>query len=193
MTVASTIVPLRFPPATTLAPLPTASAISSSIRSAAPMLTSEPRHDMAARIAARQRGGALGQLVDERVRDLRVDDEPLGRHADLALVGERAEHRGVDRRVDIGVVEHDQRRLAAELEQDRLQVLRRQLGDHLADLGRAGEVDPLDRGMGDQRRHDLRRVVGRVGDHVDDALGKAGVVHGLADQAMGRAGRLPTT
>ena len=128
---------------------------------------------MAARIAARQRRGALGELVDERVGDLGVDDEPLGRHADLPGVGEGAEHRGVDRRVDIGVVEHDQRRLAAELEQDGLQVLGRQLGDDPADLGRAGEVHPLDRRMGDQRRHDLRRVVGRVGDDVDDALGKA--------------------
>ena len=69
MTVASTIAPLRFPPATTLAPLATASAISSSIRSAAARLTSEPEHDMAARIAGRQRRGALGELVDESVGD----------------------------------------------------------------------------------------------------------------------------
>ena len=61
-----------------------------------------------------------------------------------------------------------------------------ELGDHLADPGRAGEVHPLDRRMGDQRRHDLRRVVGRVGDHIDDALGKAGLVHDLADQTVGR-------
>ena len=173
MMVASTIAPLRFPPATTLAPLPTASAISSSIRSAAPILTSEPKHDMTARIAARQRRGALGELVDESVGDLGVDDDPLGRHADLPGVGEGAEHRGVDRRVEIGVVEHDQRRLAAQLEQHRLQMLGRQLRDHLADPGGAGEVHALDGRMGDQRRHDLRRVIRRVGDHIDDALGKA--------------------
>ena len=92
------------------------------MRSAAARLTSEPSTTWPARIAGGQRGGALGELLDEGVGDRRVDDEPLGRHADLALVGERAEHRRIDRRVEIGVVEHDQRRLAAELEQHGLEM-----------------------------------------------------------------------
>jgi hypothetical protein len=41
---------------------------------------------------------------------------------------EGAEHRRVDRAVDVGVVEHHQRRLAAELEQDGLEIFRRHLG-----------------------------------------------------------------
>ena len=100
-------------------------------------------HDMAARIAGGQRRGALGELGDEGVGDRLVDDQPLGRHADLALVGEGAEHRRVDRGVEVGVGEHEQRRLAAEFEQHRLQVLGAELGDLLADPRRAGEVDPL--------------------------------------------------
>ena len=48
---------------------------------------------------------------------------PLGRHADLALVGEGAEGGGVDRGIEVGVVEHHQRRLAAEFEQHRLEML----------------------------------------------------------------------
>ena len=157
-TVASMIVPLRFPPATTLAPLATASAISSSMRSAAPRLTTEPSTTWP-RGSPPAAPRALGELGDERVGDRFVDDDPLGRHADLALVGERAEHRGVDRRVEVGVVEHDQRRLAAEFEQHRLQMFARGLGDDLADAGRAGEVDAPDGRMGDQRLDDLRRVL----------------------------------
>ncbi len=118
-------------------------------------------------------------------RDRFVDDQPFGRHADLPHIGEGAEHRGVDRRVDVGVGEHQQRRLAAELEQHRLQMLGAELGDLLADPRGAGEVDPLDRRLGDQRGHDPRRVLGRVRDEIDDALREARLVHHLDDQAMG--------
>ena len=83
------------------------------------------------------------ELLDERIGDRLDDDDPLGRHADLALVHEGAEGRGLHRLVEVGVLEHDQRRLAAEFEQHRLQVLGRALGDDPADRGRAGEVDPL--------------------------------------------------
>ena len=158
-TVASTTVPVRLPPATSLAPL--ADRIGDQRVHLLGRLAADQRaqHDMAARIAGRQFRGARGELVDEFVGDLLVDDQPLGRHADLALVHEGAEHRGIDRAVDVGVVEHDQRRLAAELEQHRLEVAAGQLGDDPADLGRAGEVDAPDRRMRDQRLDDLRRVL----------------------------------
>ena len=99
--------------------------------------------------------GLGGELRDEGVGDLLVDDDPLGRHADLALVHEGAEGGGLDRLVEIGVVEHDQRRLAAELEQHRLEVAAARLGDDAADPGRAGEVDAPHGRMGDQRLDDL--------------------------------------
>jgi hypothetical protein len=92
------------------------------------------QHDMATRIAGRQGGCALCKFRDEDVRDRRVDNDPLGRHANLALVGEGAEYSGVDRRVEIGVVEYDERRLSAELEQDWLQVLGGEPGNDLPDL-----------------------------------------------------------
>ena len=57
------------------------------------------------------------ELLGERVGDRVDDDDPLGRHADLALVHERAERGGLDRLVEVGILEHDQRRLAAEFEQ----------------------------------------------------------------------------
>ena len=62
----------------------------------------------------------LGEPLDELVRDRPLDDDPARRHADLALVQERAEGRRVDRVLEIGVGEHDQRVVAAELEHDRL-------------------------------------------------------------------------
>ena len=77
------------------------------------------------RVARRQRGGLGGELADEGVGDRLIDHEALGRHADLSLIHERAESRRIHRRVEIGVVEHDHRRLAAQFEQHRLQMRRR--------------------------------------------------------------------
>ena len=122
-----------FSPPTTLAPLATAAATSFSTCSTAAGRRAA-QHDFAlARIAGRQRRHALGELGDEFIGHLLVHHHPLGGHADLAGVGERAEHRGVDRRIDVGILQHDQRRLAAQLEQHRLQVLAPRLGDDAAD------------------------------------------------------------
>ena len=95
-----------------------------------------------ARIAGRQRLRLRGELGDEIVRHRIVDHDALGRHADLALVHEGAEGGGRDGRVEVGIVEDDERRLAAELQKHRLQVAGRCLGDDPADPRRAGEVDP---------------------------------------------------
>ena len=58
-----------------------------------------------------------------------LDEDPPRRHADLALVQVGAEGGGVDGVVEVGVVEHDQRVLAAELEHDALQVAAGGLGE----------------------------------------------------------------
>ncbi len=68
----------------------------------------------------------------ERVGDRLLDDDPARRHADLALVEERAERGGVDRVVEVGVGEDDQRVRAAELEHDALQVSAGRLRDPAA-------------------------------------------------------------
>jgi hypothetical protein len=80
---------------------------------------------MAARFAVRQRARLGGELLHECVRDLLVHDQPLGRHADLAHVGEAAERRSLHGLVEIGVVEDHHRGLAAEFEQHRLEIARR--------------------------------------------------------------------
>ena len=121
------------------------------------------------RIADDQSGGAIGQPGAEVVGHRAVDDDALGRHADLALVEERAEVRRRGGLVEVGVVEHHHRRLAAELEQHALEVLARLLGDDPPHAGRAGEVDPPDQRMRDQLVDDLRRVGRLVDDQVHDA------------------------
>jgi hypothetical protein len=70
-----------------------------------------------------------------------------------------------DRAVEIGVVEHDERRLAAELERQLLAGAGGRLADDAADFGRAGEGDLVDAGC-------LTILAGLAvaGDDVDDAL-----------------------
>ena len=75
----------------------------------------------------------------------------------------------LDGAVEIGVVEHDERRLAAEFERKLLARARRRAADEAADFGRAGEGDLVDVVMRDERR--ARRAV--AGDDVDDARRQA--------------------
>ena len=64
-------------------------------------------------------GGAGGrrERLGERVGDPRGDDDPVDGDADLAHVRERAPRRRYRSLGDVGVVEHDERGVAAELEQ----------------------------------------------------------------------------
>ena len=192
-TVASTTVPLRLPPQTTTAPLPTASAISASMRSAGWQLDQRAEHDVAARIAGRQLRGLVGELADEGVGDLLVDDDALGRHADLALVHEGAEGGGVDRAVEVGVVEHDQRRLAAELEQHRLEMLSRQAPPTI----RPTRVEPvklirLTAGWAISASTICGASAGALVTTLTTPLGKPASAEHLADQPVRRRGTSPT-
>ena len=144
-----------------------------------------------------ERGVALARIVglegcgfrrepgDETVGDLAVDDDALGRHADLPLVHESAESRSGDGLLDIGVVEYQQWRLAAQFEQRRLEIAPREFGDHPAHTRRTGEVDAAHRRMGDERRHELGRVLGRIGHDVEHPLGQACFLQRLGDEAVG--------
>ena len=173
------------------APLATASSISASMRSAAARLTSEPSTTCPARIAARQRRrpcAASFATNSSAIFSSTID--PLGRHADLALVHEGAEDRGVHRVVDVGVVEHDaaapcRRARAAPASGAR----RGSSAMMLADRGRAGEVDAPHRRMRDQRLDHLGGILRRVGDDVDDARREAGLVQHLDDQPVRAPGR----
>ena len=99
--------------------------------------------------------------------------QPRGQRAALAGVGDHAE-RGEQRRgVEVGVVKHDRRGLAAELEEDLLECVAGGRHDPPAGRRGAGEGDHVDVGAGGQCRPDL--WVGSA-EHVDDAGGNVGVV-----------------
>ena len=137
-----------------------------------------------ARVAGDERSRLARQRIDERVRDALVDDDALRRHANLALVHEGAEGGGLHGLAEIGVVEHDERRLAAEFEEDRLQMTRRRLRDGATDPRRPREIDAPDGRMGDQGIDDPRSVGRRIADDVDDTLAETGIAHRLADEVM---------
>ena len=108
--------------------------------------------------------------------------DPAHARAVLALRGAGAE--GDDHRdggVEVGVLEDDRRRLAAELEHAALDLRTADLADLLADLGGAGERDHVDVRVGDQ-------VLGRLARGGDD-VDHAGREPGLGDQVGHREQR----
>src|SRR5207245_8182006 len=117
------------------------------------------------RIADAQRLESLLELLDERLVDRLLCEEPRARAADVTLVEIDAVDDPLDGLVERGVVEDDVRRLAAELERQLLARAGEAPLDRLADLRRAGERDLVDAGMVDDRG--TRAAV--AGDDVDGA------------------------
>ena len=104
-----------------------------------------------------------------------LDEQARAGDARLTGRGEDARDHALDRVVEVRVVEHDVRRLAAKLHADALQPARRGFVDALAGGVRAGERDLADERMLDQSGAD---VGAEAGDDVDDA----GRESGLLDQ-----------
>ena len=122
------------------------------------------------------------ELLDERVRNRALDDDLPGGHADLALVEERPERRRVHRVLEVGVGEHDQRVVAAELEQDPLEVAAGRLGELAPGRGRAGEVEPAHERVLDQLVADRPGLAGRVRDDVEHPRGQPRLGEDLAPE-----------
>ena len=83
--------------------------------------------------------GGGRELVDELLIDLLLHQEARRRDADLAGIAELARRQHLHGRVDIGVLEDDARRMAAELHGGALHVQARERRELLADRGRARE------------------------------------------------------
>ena len=128
-----------------------------------------------ARVAdARGPRSSSASAARELVGDRPLDDDPARRHADLALVQVGAERGGVDGVVEVGVGQHDQRVLTAQLEHDALQVPAGGLGELAAGGRRAGEVDPAHVRVLDELVADRRaRLAAVVRDDVQHAAGQA--------------------
>ena len=89
-------------------------------------------------------------FADEPLGDAFLHQQPRARAADLPLVEpDRVDH-AFDHAVEVGVLEDDERALAAELERQLLARARRRLADDASHLGRAGERDLVDAGMLDE-------------------------------------------
>ena len=126
----------------------------------------------------------LDQPRDEAVVDARGHDEPARGGAALARREVGALQRAVDRDLEVGVVEDDQRVLAAHLELHANPALRAGHGDAAARLDRPGEGDRVDAVGLDERVADLparpedesEHALGHPGpnEHVDERPGRCG-------------------
>ena len=112
------------------------------------------------------------------VEGLLFDVEPRARAAALAVVEEDGAGHARNRRGDVGILEDDIGRLAAELERHLLQVASGRLHDELTDFGRAGERDFVHVGVRRERRAGRFTV---AGNDVDDAVGNAGFLNQFAE------------
>ena len=103
---------------------------------------------------------------DHVVVDALAGEHARRRRAVLAGVVVAGAGDRLERGLHVHVVEHDHRRLAAELEVHALERVGRRLGDPLAGAGRAGERDHVHVGVGHERR---ARGLAVAGDHVEHA------------------------
>ena len=98
--------------------------------------------------------------------DGRGDDVAPGGEADLSLELERGKCAGRSGRLEVGVVEHDERVVPAELERDSLQQTARERSDPPPRRGRSRERDPRDVPISDDRLPDVRATE----DHLEQAV-----------------------
>src|SRR5215212_3283448 len=130
----------------------------------------------------------LCELLGELARDAACDVEAVGGGARLADVAHLGEHGTLDRGVDVGVVEDEERGVTAELHGDAQELLCR-LGDELAPhLGRARERELAGARVGDKRSH--RATRGGASYHVQDAAREAGLLQDPGEGEHGEGGLL---
>ena len=176
--------PRSVPPAASRAPASTRAGHQRVHLVPLPLVDDRPeRHLTRGRVADRQVAGLLGEPADVVVVDPLVHDVPPGRHADLALVQERSPRARRRRLVQVGVVQHDQRRVAAEFEVHALEVLSGERADLAAGRGRAGERDHA-RPRGSVTS--ASPASGAAGQHVQQPLGQPGL---LEDRGRARRRR----
>ncbi len=98
-------------------------------------------HLLGPRVADAQPVGLGGQQVGVLLGHRRQHDVPAGAHADLAGVEERPPRAGRAGQVEVGVVEHDQRVVAAQFQRGPLEQAPGGRTDQAAGRGGAGEGD----------------------------------------------------
>ncbi len=124
---------------------------------------------VAVRVADGERVRLGGQPLDVLVVQGRVHQVASGRHADLALVEERAPGGGGDHRVEVGVLEHDHGRVAAQFQVRPLEVTAGGLADSPSGGRGAREGDDRHARVGDQGLSGVRAA----GEHMQQVLRQA--------------------
>ncbi len=135
----------RLPPVSTLAPLDSASFTWASTLSTAAGLISGPGRCRLDAVANLQRLHPRGELLDEGVMHALLDEDAVGAGRRSGPVPVLRDHGALDGRIDVGVVEDDEGRIATKLEADALHGgggLRHQ---QIADRRRTGEADEAHR------------------------------------------------
>ena len=130
-------------------------------------------HALFEAVAHPDRCRALGQLAHELVVDTVLHIEAVGADAGLSGVAILRCERTFDCGIDVGVVEHDERSMAAELEcelLDRRRALRHQ---QAAYRSRAGERQVSHGRTRAEHLADLDRALAVGSQHVDHAIGQA--------------------
>src|SRR5260370_10253773 len=115
-------------------------------------------HRWIARIAIFERLHVSKEAIDELIVDARLYDDPVRAHADLALMEETADHSRPYRMFQVGIVEDDERRVAAEFQCHPLELrgLHRQRTDMSAHPCRTRERDQAGNRVRGERITDLR-------------------------------------
>ena len=138
-----------------------------------------------ARQVDNSRFGRCCRNLDGALIGVALDKHTRGGVTGLARIREAearpARHGGVD----IGIVEHKVRRLAAKLQRHGFDSVGGRLADQDAGTGRTGERHHIDIGMRGQDRADPRAV---AIDHVEDTGGNTGLMHDFGKQDAGHRG-----
>ncbi|MNM43982.1 hypothetical protein D3C81_548730 [compost metagenome] len=127
-----------------------------------------------------QLGNCSGQLLGERVVDAVLHVDTVGADAGLAVVAVLGDDRAFDGLIQVSVVEHDERRVAAQLQGNFLDVLGAFLHQLATDFGRAGEGQLAYQGVAGQF---AANFAGAAGNHTQHASRDAGTV-GQLDQGQ---------
>ena len=157
--------PGRCPPVSTSAPSPVAESTSAATLSLVSALTSGPRSTPSSRPGPTRSAPSLAaSLAENSSATALVHVEAVGRGAGLAAVAHLGQERAVHGRVDVSILEDQERRVAAQLHRAVDDVVGRLLEQHPADLGRAGErqlAHPRVGQHGLRQRARLARSAGR--------------------------------
>jgi hypothetical protein len=148
-----------------------------------------PLHHAGFDAIAHFHGGNLrAQLLRKLVVNAFLHEKPVGADAGLSGIAELGRHRALDRGIDIGIVEHDKRRIAAELERDLLDGAGALRHQQFSDFGRAGEGEFAHDRIAGEFLADRARTTRHHGYH---AIGNSSALGKFAqrERRIGRIGR----